>query len=207
VLGKRENCARLLYSHARFSQEFCQGSHSFTRTLDILLCHRRLERNGYPSWAPELSGFESQSAAWFHSNLPWVGRCQGTSRCMEADFDLDNGLLHVREFALGVRLPPLHLIFPGIESQLIVHLQPLYNQIEANLTKRCFITINDEFMAVGPYHTKPSNVVAILFSGFQCFILRPCCCGTKFGLIGTVLFIDLWMDTYANMCLTGTVGR
>ena len=264
-----------------------------TQTLEILLGNRRLERNGRPSWTPELSGFELQSPAWLYSNLARAGLPERESRGMEVQFDLPKGLLHVRGFTIaqvskvigpfpasllerrganaakhtstyanplkrmlgyleelfefaksldpdsrrqcwrallldlnhkgldqfgpmpdhygelfdilvGVRPAPLHLTSPGMDSQLMTYLQPVYNQIEANLAERCFFTINDEFMAVGPYHTKPGDMVVILFGGAQCFILRPCCCGAKFELIGDA-YVYRFMD--GNVCKDVLDGR
>jgi Heterokaryon incompatibility protein (HET) len=258
-----------------------------SQKLDILLGNRRLEQNDYPSWTPELSGFESQSPAWFHSDIHWAGRSNGETRGMEAKFDLPNGLLHVRGFVVGlisrvmgpfrsltfdprlsdastwskidyisplgkdleyleelfkfansldpdyrgrcwrallldgnhtyldqidpvpdsygelfdilvgVEPPPMHLTAPGMESQLMMHLHPLYHQIRANLVDRCFFTIGDKIMAVGPYHTKPGDRVVIFYGGSPCFILRPCCHGTHFKLIGDA-HVHRFMD--GRMC-------
>lgn len=268
-----------------------------TQTLDILLGNRRSKREGYPSWIPELSGFEAQSPAWFHSNLWGAGGREKTGKSMEVHFDLPQGLLHVRGFEIGrvstamgpfpaslrerrgfnaanrstttnrnpinsmlgylnnlfqfvrnqdsflrrqclrallldvshkgfdslggvpdnfdelfdilvgAKGAPIHLQLPGMEEPLMRYLLPVYSQMELNLSQRCFLVIDDEFVAVGPYCAQADDIVVILLGGAQCFVLRPCCCGTKFELIGDA-YVYRFMD--GNVCedvLNGVLKR
>jgi hypothetical protein len=70
------------------------------------------------------------------------------------------------------------------ESRMFEFIKPVTKCMEHSLTNRCFFTTYEGHMGLGPFCTKPQDVVVMLYGGAFCFILRDVDLTNKSELIG-----------------------
>jgi Heterokaryon incompatibility protein (HET) len=110
---------------------------------------------------------------------------------MDADFkDLDNVIIPApNEFdimskvELGLATPPetIELGLPELE-RCARFTRPFTTNAGECLANRCFFTTKCGRMGLGPYRSQLGDVVALLYGGDLCFVLRPK--GDQYELIG-----------------------
>ena len=69
-----------------------------------------------------------------------------------------------------------------IEARRFEFSSAFATNVDSNLTDRCFFTTQCGRMGIGPCHSKPDDVVVVLFGGAFCFALRPK--GRHYQLVG-----------------------
>jgi len=72
------------------------------------------------------------------------------------------------------------------------HMRSFVSNLGSSTIHRCFFDTDTGYMGIGPFHTKPGDLVAVFIGGSFCFVLRPK--GQCYELIG---------DAYVHGAMNG----